>query len=84
MQFITLKNTQLFLLALLVGLISAGLVLSFQIYQSQQLLPLVVVDKAGACTKVLNFENGHTFGCQDVDVVLRRYRTQHDVQALPR
>lgn len=26
------------------------------------------------CIKVVNFENGHAFTCNDVDVLLRRYK----------
>jgi hypothetical protein len=45
-------------------------------YQDNRLLPEVHVDGAGACVKVVNFENGHAFNCNDVNVLLRRYRTK--------
>ena len=31
----------------------------------------------GKCNKVVNFKNGDGYTCQDVDVVLRKYRRIH-------
>jgi len=74
MRYTTLSSVQLFLLALLMSLSTAVLVSINTWYQETRLLPEVHVDKAGACIKVVNFENGHAFNCNDVDVLLRRYR----------
>lgn len=38
-------------------------------------LPLVV-NADGKCTQVVNFNNGDAYNCNDVDVVLRRYRVK--------
>lgn len=74
MRYTNLSNLQLFIFALLVGLISGGIVVAVKKYEELQLLPVVTVSPTGQCIKVTNFENGHAFACQDVDVLLRRYR----------
>jgi hypothetical protein len=73
-RYTNLTNFQLFLLALLTGLIAAALVLAATKYEELKLLPEVTVSPTGQCIKVTNFENGHAFACPDVDVLLRRYR----------
>lgn len=75
MKFNVISNLQLLVLSILVSvLVSAALALNTW-YLDYRLLPEVHVDGAGACVKVVNFENGHAFNCNDVNVVLRRYRT---------
>lgn len=76
MRYTTLTSIQLFILAIIVGLISGGMVLAAQEYQEIQLLPVVTFAPGGECVKVTNFENGHAFGCPDVNVLLRRYRKE--------
>lgn len=44
-------------------------------YETIKLIPIVELSPGGECIKVVNFENGEAFNCQDVDVLLRRYRT---------
>jgi len=74
MRYATLSTLQLLLLAVFMSLSVAVLVSINSWYQDFRLLPEVHADKAGACVKVVNFENGHAFGCSDVNVLLRRYR----------
>ena len=74
MKFATLSNFQLFTMTLLMAIITALLVCINTWYMTFILLPKVHVDAAGACVKVENFENGHAFNCNDVDVLLRQYR----------
>jgi hypothetical protein len=78
MRYTVISNVQLFLLAILIGLFSASAVVLNSMYLSYKLLPQVITDKSGQCVKVVNFENGHAFTCQDVDVVLRQYRKRLD------
>lgn len=75
MRFVTLSSVQLSVLTLLMALLTAILVSINTWYLDTRLLPEVHVDSAGQCLTVVNFENGHAFNCQDVNVVLRRYRT---------
>jgi hypothetical protein len=74
MRYTSLSNAQLFILALLMSVFVAILVSINSWYQDFRLLPEVHIDKTGACLKVVNFENGQAFNCDDVNVLLRRYR----------
>ncbi len=74
MRYTTLTNVQLFIFAILTGLIAGGLIMVHSLYRDYVLLPEVTVDSSGVCVKVTNFENGHAFSCPDKDVLLRRYR----------
>lgn len=76
MRFVTLSQIQLFIFATVVGLISGGLVIACNKFEQLKLLPVVTLTQGGQCVKVTNFENGHVFACQDVDVLLRRYRKE--------
>lgn len=75
MRFVTLNTVQLIVLTLLMSTVTAILVSINTWYLDTRLLPEVHVDGAGQCLHVVNFENGHAFNCQDVNVILRRYRT---------
>lgn len=77
MRFVTLSQLQLFIFAIIVGLIAGGTVIGFNRYENIKLLPIVTLTPGGECVKVTNFENGHAFGCPDVDVLLRRYRKEY-------
>jgi hypothetical protein len=74
MRYTTLSTFQLLLLAIVMSVMVAVLISINSWYQDYRLLPEVFVDGAGACIKVVNFENGHAFNCNDVNVLLRRYR----------
>lgn len=78
MKFNLISHLELFFLALMIGLVSSALSVCVILYLDWRLLPVVHVDDAGTCIKVENFENGHAFNCEDVDVILRRYRTPHE------
>ena len=73
-RYMTMTMFQVFLLALLMGLLAAGLVVLNSMWRDYNLLPQVIVNPAGECIKVVNLENGHAFTCPDRDVLLRRYR----------
>jgi hypothetical protein len=74
MKYTTLNTVQLLALALVMSVLSAVLVSVNSWYMLYIKLPVVHYDKTNACVKVENFENGHAFNCQDVDVLLRQYR----------
>lgn len=40
-------------------------------------LPEVHRNSNNQCVKVINYRNGDAYGCQDVDVILRKYRLIH-------
>jgi hypothetical protein len=68
-----ISTWQLLLLAVVMSVLIAVLVSVNSWYMDYRTLPMVYKD-AGVCTKVENFENGHAFNCNDVNVTLRRYR----------
>lgn len=39
--------------------------------------PEVYRDRTGKCVKVINYRNGDGYGCQDVDITLRKYTVIH-------
>lgn len=77
MRFVTLSQIQLFIFAIVVGMISSGMVIAFTKFEQLKMLPVVTLTQGGQCVKVTNFENGHAFACQDVDVLLRQYRKEY-------
>ena len=77
MRFVTLSQIQLFIFAIVVGMISGGMVIAFTKFEQLKMLPVVTLTQSGQCVKVTNFENGHAFACQDVDVLLRQYRKEY-------
>lgn len=74
MRYSMLSNVQLFLLALLMSIFAAALISINMYYMDVRTLPKVYTDKAGACFKVENYGNGDAYNCNDVGVILRRYR----------
>lgn len=74
MKFTTLSTLQLLILAIVMSVLTALLVSVNSWYMFYSQLPVVHYDKTNACVKVENFENGQAFNCNDLDVLLRRYR----------
>ena len=73
MRLYTVSTFQLLICSALIATIGAAEVIAYNQYKEKQTLPQVVVDGNGACVKVVNFNNGEAYNCQDLDVVLRRY-----------
>ena len=75
MTLYTVTTKQLLGAAILMSILTASLIGINNYVNQYLLLPEVNVSKADdKCVKVVNFENGHAFTCNDVDVLLRRYR----------
>jgi len=75
MTLYSVSGKQLFLFAVLVSIITSSLIGINNYVNQYRLLPEVYVSADDdKCVKVVNFENGHAFTCNDVDVILRRYR----------
>lgn len=74
-RYTTLSSWQMMALAVVMSILAAVLVSINTWYMDYRTLPIVYIDAAEACMKVENFENGHAFNCNDVNVTLRRYRT---------
>jgi hypothetical protein len=74
MRYIIISPLQLIILAILIAVLAAFMVAINTWYMDSRHLPVVYLDKQGQCVKVDNYQNGHAFGCPDVNVLLRRYR----------
>jgi hypothetical protein len=74
MRFYTISTKQILLLGLVLSIITSALITINISLKSYLLLPEVVQKADGTCIKVINYENGHAFNCNDVSVILRQYR----------
>ena len=77
-RYTTLSSWQLIFLVIMMSILTAVLVSINTWYMDYRTLPIVHKDKAGACLKVENLENGHAFNCNDVDVTLRHYKLPNE------
>lgn len=74
MRYIIVSPVQLTLLAILIAALAASMVAINTWYMDSRHLPVVHLDEQEQCVKVDNYQNGHAFGCPDVNVLLRRYK----------
>lgn len=75
MTLYSVTTKQLIAFACLMSIVMSSLIGINNYFNQYRLLPEVHISKADEkCIKVVNFENGHAFTCNDVDVLLRRYR----------
>lgn len=73
-KYVTVTYGQMFFLALAMSVFSAILIIINMMYMDYRTLPVVHADINKACLKVINFNNGDAYNCNDVGVILRRYR----------
>jgi hypothetical protein len=63
-------------MAILTGIIAAGVdVINTSVKEYLQ-LPLVVITDGDKCVTVSNFKNGDAYTCNDVSNILRNYRVK--------
>lgn len=72
MHIITTRHV--IMLILISAIITAALITINNSLKDYLLSPEVYTTKKGECVKVINYQNGHAFNCNDVDVILRQYR----------
>ena len=74
-KYYQVSNLQLFIMALLMGVIGGALVtINIAV---KEYLQLPVVNMTGdKCVSVENYKNGEAFVCTDVGTILRNYRTK--------
>jgi hypothetical protein len=77
-NFHVVTNTQLLIGAITAGLFSAASVVLTYLYITSFNKPKVVFGPDKACVKVINYQNGDAFQCDDVDVTLRRYQREQE------
>lgn len=74
MALYTVSMKQLIINSLLISLVSASLVILFMVAKEYFIdLPDVYKNLDGKCIKVINYQNGDAYNCNDVDIVLRKY-----------
>lgn len=77
-KYYQVSNLQLFVMALLIGIIAAALITINIMVREYLLLPTVLVDRDDKCASVVNYKNGDAYTCADVGVILRNYRKKVD------
>lgn len=77
-KYYQVSNLQLFLMAILIGIIAAALITINIMVKEYLLLPTVMVDREDKCASVVNYKNGDAYTCADVGVILRNYRKKVD------
>lgn len=73
-KFYQVSAIQLFLMAILTGVVAGGLVTINIFVKDYYQTPEVVMSKDEQCINVLNYKNGDAYTCTDVGVILRSYR----------
>lgn len=76
-KYYTITNFQLFLMAIVVGVISSSLLVINTKVNEYLHLPVVVYSD-DKCVSVENYVNGQAFTCADVDLTLRNYRKKQE------
>lgn len=74
MTYYLVSTKQMIMNSFMIALLAAGLVEVNRIYHERRNMPEVHISGNNMCVKVINYLNGDAFNCNDVDVVLRRYR----------
>jgi hypothetical protein len=74
-RFMNISGWHLFFLAIAISVINVAAIIVFLTYKEIEKMPIVHFNEQGNCIKVVNIENGHAFNCNDVDVLLRQYKT---------
>ena len=74
-KYYQVSNMQLFIMAVLIGIIAGALITINTGVKEYLQLPLVTTadDK---CVTVVNYKNGEAFTCSDVGTILRNYRVK--------
>lgn len=83
-KYYQITGFQLFIMAVLTGMIGAALVIINTSAKEYLQLPIVTY-QADKCVSVVSYQNGEAFTCEDVDIILRNYRKeiQNDNTNLP-
>lgn len=77
-KYYQVSNLQLFVMAILIGIIAAALITINIMVREYLLLPTVIVDREDKCASVINYKNGDAYTCSDVGIILRNFRKKAD------
>ena len=73
-KYYQVSNLQLFIMALVVGIIASAIITINIMVKDYLSLPEVILKSDDTCTAVVNYSNGDAYTCADVGVILRKYR----------
>lgn len=73
-KYYQVSGFQLFLMAILTGVVAGALVNINMLAKEYLQTPVVKMTKDEKCIAVENYRNGDAFTCNDVGVILRNYR----------
>lgn len=73
-KYYQVSGFQLFLMAILTGIVAGALVNINMLTKEYLQTPVVTMSKDEKCISVVNYRNGDAFTCNDVGVILRTYR----------
>lgn len=75
MSYHIVSSKQLTMAALLTCVLTTSLIeINIQVKEYLSLPEVIVKSSDNSCIKVVNYENGQAYNCQDVDIILRKYR----------
>lgn len=75
MSYYIVSSKQLTFVTLLICVLTVSLIEINNQIKEYLLLPEVVIKNSdNSCIKVINYNNGEAYNCQDVDIILRKYR----------
>lgn len=75
-----IKTWHFFVFTLMSAILGSSLTFGGWMYVQHINTPLVIADQESErCLQVLNFANGDAYNCDDVGVVLRRYRKTYEL-----
>ena len=75
MSYHIVSSKQLTMAALLTCVLTTSLIeINTQVKEYLALPEVVIKGSDNSCIKVVNYENGQAYNCQDVDIILRKYR----------
>jgi hypothetical protein len=84
MAMYNVSTPQLLIATVFSALIGAGSVVSYMQFKEKQSWPVVETSPEGSCVKVQNLRNGDAYNCEDVDVLLRQYKTEMVIEKKPK
>ena len=73
-KYYQVSGLQLFMMAILTGIIGAAVITINTTVKDYLLLPQVTFTKDDKCVSVVNYRNGEEFTCNDVGIILRNFR----------
>lgn len=72
-KYYQVSNLQLFVMAIMIGVIAGGLITINTAVKEYLQLPMVTM-ASDKCVTVANYKNGEAYTCTDVGTVLRNFR----------